>query len=194
MYVGIVHCCCCWTRRVGLRGIPGATDTTRTTTSRVITVPGSCPSQRRKRLQEGENRWQRIPGRRFQRWSWTYNMYIVPRTSSRKVSTGTRYLLWWWFSHFLRRVAVRRPYSTKSKMFKIKRYSSSCRYNERQLIDVTVVRRVRPRAERSYHAHHHPLTNKQIAIQLFLGRNVPGRYHAYHHPLTNKQIAIQLYY
>ena len=26
---------------------------------------------------------------------------------------------------------------------------SSCRYNERQLIDVTVVRRVRPRAERS---------------------------------------------
>ena len=29
----------------------------------------------------------------------------------------------------------------------IKRYSS-CRYNERQLIDVTVVRRVRPRAER----------------------------------------------
>ena len=49
---------------------------------------------------------------------------------------------------------------------------SSCRYNERQLIDVTVVRRVRPRAERSYHACHHPLTNKQIAIQLFLGRNV----------------------
>ena len=31
---------------------------------------------------------------------------------------------------------------------KIKRYSS-CRYNKRQLIDVTVVRRVRPRAERS---------------------------------------------
>ena len=30
-----------------------------------------------------------------------------------------------------------------------KRYSS-CRYNERQLIDVTVVRRVRPRAERTY--------------------------------------------
>ena len=29
------------------------------------------------------------------------------------------------------------------------RYSSSCRYNERQLIDVTVVRRVRPRAERT---------------------------------------------
>ena len=29
-----------------------------------------------------------------------------------------------------------------------KRYSS-CRYNERQLIDVTVVRRVRPRAERT---------------------------------------------
>ena len=29
-----------------------------------------------------------------------------------------------------------------------KRYSS-CRYNERQLIDVTAVRRVRPRAERS---------------------------------------------
>ena len=29
-----------------------------------------------------------------------------------------------------------------------KRYSS-CRYNERQLIHVTVVRRVRPRAERS---------------------------------------------
>ena len=29
-----------------------------------------------------------------------------------------------------------------------KRYSSSCRYNERQLIEVTVVRRVRPRAER----------------------------------------------
>ena len=27
--------------------------------------------------------------------------------------------------------------------------NSSCRYNERQLIDVTVVRRVRPRAERS---------------------------------------------
>ena len=48
---------------------------------------------------------------------------------------------------------------------------SSCRYNERQLIDVTVVRRVRPRAERRYHAYH-PLTNKQIAIQLFLGRNV----------------------
>ena len=30
----------------------------------------------------------------------------------------------------------------------VKRYSS-CRYNERKLIDVTVVRRVRPRAERS---------------------------------------------
>ena len=30
-----------------------------------------------------------------------------------------------------------------------KRYSSSCRYNEQQLIDVTAVRRVRPRAERS---------------------------------------------
>ena len=42
---------------------------------------------------------------------------------------------------------------------------SSCRYNERQLIDVTVVRRVRPRAERRYHAYHHPLTNKQIAIK-----------------------------
>ena len=27
--------CCCWTHRVGLRGIPGATDTTRTTTPRV---------------------------------------------------------------------------------------------------------------------------------------------------------------
>ena len=47
-----------------------------------------------------------------------------------------------------------------------KRYSS-CRYTERQLKDVTVVRRVRPRAERSYHAYHHPLTNKQIAIQLY---------------------------
>ena len=34
--------------------------------------------------------------------------------------------------------------------------------NERQLIDVTVVRRVRPRAERRYHAYHHPLTNKQM--------------------------------
>ena len=33
-------------------------------------------------------------------------------------------------------------------LLKKKRYSS-CRYNERQLIDVTVVRRVRPRAERS---------------------------------------------
>ena len=30
---------------------------------------------------------------------------------------------------------------------RLERYSS-CRYNERQLIDVTVVRRVRPRAER----------------------------------------------
>ena len=46
------------------------------------------------------------------------------------------------------------------------RYSSG-RYNERQLIEVTVVRRVRPRAERRYHASHHPLTNKQIAIQLY---------------------------
>ena len=44
---------------------------------------------------------------------------------------------------------------------------SSCRYNERQLIHVTVVRRVRPRAERRYHAYHYPLTNKQIAIQLY---------------------------
>ena len=35
---------------------------------------------------------------------------------------------------------------------------SSCRYNERQLIDVTVVRRVRPRAERRYHAYHHVRT------------------------------------
>ena len=51
-------------------------------------------------------------------------------------------------------------------MEKIKRYSS-CRYNERQLIDVTVVRRVRPRAERRYHAYHYPLTNKKIAIQLY---------------------------
>ena len=49
---------------------------------------------------------------------------------------------------------------------------SSCCYNERQLIDVTVVRRVRPRAERRYHAYHHPVPNKQIAIQLFFGRNV----------------------
>ena len=47
------------------------------------------------------------------------------------------------------------------------RKDSSCRYNERQLIDVTVVRRVRPRAERRYHAYHHPLTNKQIAIRLY---------------------------
>ena len=56
-------------------------------------------------------------------------------------------------------------------MIYIIRYSS-CRYNEGQLIDATVVRRVRPRAERRYHAYHHPLTNKKIAIQLFLGRNV----------------------
>ena len=41
-------------------------------------------------------------------------------------------------------------------------------------------------AERRYHAYHHPL-----AIQLFVGRNVPGRCHAYHHPRSTKQIAIQ---
>ena len=35
-----------------------------------------------------------------------------------------------------------------SQAFTVGRYSS-CRYNERQLIDVTVVRRVRLRAERS---------------------------------------------
>ena len=51
-------------------------------------------------------------------------------------------------------------------IYETKRYSS-CRYNERQLMNVTTVRRVRPRAERWYHAYHHPLTNKQIAIQLY---------------------------
>ena len=35
---------------------------------------------------------------------------------------------------------------------------SSCRYNDRQLIDVTVVRRVRPRVEHRYHAYHHVRT------------------------------------
>ena len=39
---------------------------------------------------------------------------------------------------------------------------SSCRYNERQLIDVTVVRRARPRAERRYHAYHHVRTYIRI--------------------------------
>ena len=38
----------------------------------------------------------------------------------------------------------------------------SCRYNERQLIDVTVVRRVLPRAERRYHAYHHVRTYIRI--------------------------------
>ena len=50
---------------------------------------------------------------------------------------------------------------------KAKNTGSSCRYNERQLIDVTVVRRVRLWAERGYHAYHHPLTKKQMAIQLY---------------------------
>ena len=50
--------------------------------------------------------------------------------------------------------------------YKIKRYSS-CRYSVRQLIDVTVVRRV------CVHGRNvRALTNKYIAIQLFLGRNV----------------------
>ena len=52
-----------------------------------------------------------------------------------------------------------------TKNIKIQQLSlrySSCRYD----------RRVRPRAERRYHAYHHPQTNKQIAIQLFLGQKV----------------------
>ena len=43
-----------------------------------------------------------------------------------------------------------------------KRYSS-CRYNERQLIDVTVVGRVRPRAERTY-------------VRIDFCRLIPGTY------------------
>ena len=67
-----------------------------------------------------------------------------------------------------------------------RKVGSSCRYNERQLIDVTVVRRVRPRAEYSCTNEQ---TNSDTAVSW-----AERRYYAYHHPLTNKQIAIQLYY
>ena len=48
---------------------------------------------------------------------------------------------------------------------------SSCRYNERQLIDVTVVRRVRPRAERRYHAYHHVRTYRFLPADTYLVHN-----------------------
>ena len=66
-----------------------------------------------------------------------------------------------------RRTPFRHPPRNNFQLLIVRYNCSSCRYNERQLIDVTVVRRVHPRAERSYHAYHHPLTNKQIAIQLY---------------------------
>ena len=50
---------------------------------------------------------------------------------------------------FFSEVSTKRHHLRNSPLWKSKERYSSCRYNERQLIYVTVVRRVRPQAERS---------------------------------------------